>query len=151
MKKLFSFTLLLILFFSITNAQEVSHAKDSAARQIKPIENKAIVFIIRPSIIGYKLNPYIDVFCDKAEVGSTDFSTYLYTVVDPGKHGFISKAENKATLELDTEAGKIYYVEQQVKMGFTDKSRTKLVLISEEQGKEFIKITTLSRYNAYSK
>ncbi len=45
------------------------------------------------------------------------------------------RSENDATLTLSTEAGKNYYVWQEVKMGLL-MARTKLSQVSEEEGKQ---------------
>ena len=62
-------------------------------------------------------------------------NNYFFFTLDPGDHTFCSQAENKSTLSLTVEAGKTYYLQQQIKMGFM-KARTKLVAISEAEGKE---------------
>nr|WP_256353914.1 DUF2846 domain-containing protein [Aeromonas sp. sif2433] len=53
----------------------------------------------------------------------------------PGSHTLTSKSENDATLTLSTEAGKNYYVWQEVKMGLL-MARSKLSQVSEEEGKQ---------------
>lgn len=53
----------------------------------------------------------------------------------PGSHTITSKSENDATLTLSTEAGKNYYVWQEVKMGLL-MARSKLSQVSEEEGKQ---------------
>lgn len=45
------------------------------------------------------------------------------------------RSENDATLTLSTEAGKNYYVWQEVKMGLL-MARSKLSQVSEEEGKQ---------------
>ncbi|MDM5086391.1 DUF2846 domain-containing protein [Aeromonas rivipollensis] len=52
----------------------------------------------------------------------------------PGNHIFY-KSENDATLTLSTEAGKNYYVWQEVKMGLL-MARSKLSQVNEEEGKQ---------------
>ena len=65
------------------------------------------------------------------KVGVPDFSQQ----VTPGSHTITSKSENDATLTFSTEAGKNYYVWQEVKMGLL-MARSKLSQVSEEEGKQ---------------
>ena len=56
-------------------------------------------------------------------------------MLSPGNHTFISKAENTSELSLVLEAGKTYYFEQKVSMGFL-KARNKLVRLEDAEGRE---------------
>lgn len=140
--------LLSVLSFSTAKAQRDS--ADKAAMNMKPIEGKVVIFVIRPSGFYSTVNPYMQSYCDGKGIGSNPVFSYVYTVVDPGKHVIMSRAENKSTLELDFEAGRIYYFEQQGKPGITSDIRTKLKLLTEEEAKEFLKQCTLSKYNVYT-
>lgn len=88
------------------------------------------------------------VTCDGSNVGTTHEKTYLFTILDPGAHTFTSTSENESKLQVTLEAGKIYYLEQQVKYGFSI-ARTHLVLVDGEKGKAFIAKTKLSADNVY--
>ena len=68
-------------------------------------------------------------------VGDTVAHSYILKQVTPGSHTITSKSENDATLTLSTEAGKNYYVWQEVKMGLL-MARSKLSQVSEEEGKQ---------------
>lgn len=57
---------------------------------------------------------------------------------EPGKHTITSKAEKDATLDFTAEAGKNYYVRQEVKMGVWP-ARTGLVLEDEATGENGVK------------
>ena len=61
--------------------------KDSIAKQLMPIEGKAIVYIIRTSSFGVLIK--MDIECDSLYIGSTYATQYLYTIHDPGLHQFI--------------------------------------------------------------
>ena len=61
-------------------------------------------------------------------------------------HLFLSKAENKSTLELEVEAGKIYYIEQIPTMGFLY-ARNRLRLLDDVAGQEKLSACTLSAEN----
>lgn len=120
--------------------------KDSIARNLKPDSNKAIVYLIRPSVLGFAIR--MDISCDSQYIGTTGAEKYIYTILDSGKHVFLSRSENKAWLDLVLEPGKIYYIEQQVKMGWIY-ARTKLKLLDEEEGKKILAKCKLDHTNLY--
>jgi hypothetical protein len=54
-----------------------------------------------------------------------------------------SKSENTGTVEIHAVEGKLYYISQDVKMGFLY-ARTKLNLVSDEDGKKGVLETQLA-------
>ncbi len=59
----------------------------------------------------------MDVLLDGKPVGQTSAKTYMKLEVAPGQHTLMSKAENDDVLNVNTEAGKNYFVWQEAKMG----------------------------------
>ncbi|MBN1822640.1 MAG: DUF2846 domain-containing protein [Prolixibacteraceae bacterium] len=94
-------------------------------------EGKALVYILRPAFLGKLIK--IRVFDDNEHIGYTIGKTYIYAFLSPGSHTLISKAENTSKLQLEVEAGKVYYIEQKVSIGFI-KARNRLILINENDG-----------------
>ena len=76
----------------------------------------------------------MDVELDGKLVGQTVAKSYFALEVPPGKHTLISKAENDSVLDVIAEAGKNYFVWQEVKMGLMY-ARNKLQLVDEAIGK----------------
>lgn len=68
-------------------------------------------------------------------MGDTAADTYILLTVEPGQHKIMSKTENDATLDLTTEAGKNYFIWQEVKMGAWA-AGSKLHLVDEKTGRE---------------
>jgi len=58
----------------------------------------------------------------------------------------LAKSENKLSFELTVEAGKIYFIKQQVKMGFLF-AQTGLKLMTEEEGRKLLSKCKLSTDN----
>jgi hypothetical protein len=142
--------LFLIAWMFISNgfSQQSLEQKDSIAKNISPIQNKAIVFVIRPTAFAFAIR--MDVSCDTTYIGTTGPKSFLYTVLSPGSYTFLSRSENNAFLEVTFEAGKIYYLEQEVKMGMIY-ARTKLKLVEEEKGRKFLSKSKLDHSNQYSR
>jgi hypothetical protein len=83
--------------------------------QLAADQNKATVFIMRPSGIGFAIN--FQIWDSDRFVGLSQGKSYLRYVCDPGKHLFIAIAENKTYMPADLEAGRIYYVLTSPRMG----------------------------------
>lgn len=96
-------------------------------------EGKAIVYFIRPSVVG-TIVPF-KVSCNDSLIGSTTGKKYLYVVLEPNTYKFVSKAENDAELELKVEPGKAYYIEQKPKMGIV-MARNDLFLLNITEGEQ---------------
>lgn len=104
-------------------------------------EDKALVYVIRSSMLGYKIDSKIAV--DGKWMGVNRGKTYFYFTLEPGERYFCSESENQDYLALKVEAGKTYFLQQQVEMGLW-KARTNLVVLTEEQGKKKLEDVNLS-------
>jgi uncharacterized protein DUF2846 len=98
-----------------------------------PPSDKAAVYVIRPTMMGNKVQSKLAVDGEWKGVNRGD--NYFYFNLDPGEHYFCSKAENSSVLSLKVEAGKTYYLQQKIQMGFM-KARNKLVALNDEEGKK---------------
>lgn len=120
----------LFLIPDYVNAQKkASEDDDKLAKEMVAPADKALVYVYRPSSAGFAVR--MEVTCDGQSLGSTKGKRYIYALLDPGKHSIKSKAENTATLDVDLEGGKTYYILQKVKMG-TLMARTQLELVADE-------------------
>ncbi|HEU4401998.1 MAG TPA: DUF2846 domain-containing protein [Candidatus Polarisedimenticolia bacterium] len=113
------------------DAAYVTFSDDHPAGEARP--DKALVYVVRPTKIGFAIKSFF--LCDDAILGINKGSSYFFAQVDPGRHLFWSKSENVDGLELKVEAGKTYYIQQQVKMG-AFRARTKLEVLDEAAGRE---------------
>ena len=103
--------------------------------------DKALIYVLRPTLIGNKIQSKIAV--DGDWKGVNRGKNYFFFTVEPGERYFCSESENQDFLILNVEAGKTYYFLQEVKPGFM-KARTNLVQFTEEKGKEKLKDVHLS-------
>lgn len=95
--------------------------------------DKAMVYVIRPTGMGGKIQTKLAV--DGKWIAANRGNNYFFFTLDPGEHYCCSQAENRSLLLLKVEAGKTYYLQQKMKMGFM-KARNKLVLLDEAEGQE---------------
>jgi hypothetical protein len=99
----------------------------------EPPPDKAMVYVIRPTMMGNKIQTKLAV--DGQWVGVNRGNNYFYFPLDPGEHYFCSKSENRSVLAVQVEAGKTYYLQQKIKMGLL-KARNELVVLDEQEGKK---------------
>lgn len=76
----------------------------------------------------------LPVIVDGKLLGHTASKTYFLVETNPGKHTVQSQGENASSVDLNTEAGKAYYVWQEVKMGMLV-AGTALHKVDEAKGK----------------
>ncbi|WP_080406580.1 DUF2846 domain-containing protein [Burkholderia ubonensis] len=115
--------------------------KDAALKTFSAPQEKAAIYVYRNESMGGAIK--MPVTLDGQHLGDTAAKTYLYTEVEPGPHQLVSKAENDSTLNVDTVAGKIYYVWQEVKMGILY-ARNKLQLVDDTTGQAGVKESKLA-------
>ena len=77
--------------------------------------DKALVYVMRTTIIGYKIHSKLAV--DGKWAGTNRGKTYFFLTLDPGEHFFCSESENQDAIAFTVEPGKTYYLQQQVKAG----------------------------------
>lgn len=107
-----------------------------------------MIYVLRPTIIGYKINSKLAV--DGEWMGVNRGRTYFYFPVEAGEHFFCSEAENQDYLALTVEAGKTYFLQQKVEAGIW-KARTNLVVMTEEEGKKKLADVHLSVFEKKNK
>ncbi len=110
--------------------------------------DKAMIYVLRPTIIGLKINSKLAV--DGNWMGVNRGKTYFFFPLEPGEHYFCSESENQDYLALTVEAGKTYFLQQKVEAGFW-KARTNLVLMSETEGRKKLGDVNLSVFEKKAK
>lgn len=116
-------------------------AQDAALKTFAAKPDLAGIYVYRNENFGAAVKMDVDV--DGKPLGQTAAKTYLYKEVPAGKHRITSKSENDDSIEVDTVAGKLYYVWQEVKMGLLY-ARTKLHLVDEATGQAGVKESELT-------
>lgn len=89
--------------------------EDARAKGFAPAPNAASLYIYRNESFGAAIPMTVSV--NGRALGQTAAQTYFRLDVAPGKYNIESHAENVSMLPLTTEAGKNYFVWQEVKMG----------------------------------
>jgi hypothetical protein len=131
MKKLLRVVFVLFAFQLMGCAGSSKYMQASSPIQ-QPSPDKALVYFMRPSGIGFAIN--FQIWDGDKFIGLSQAKSYFGYQCDPGKHLFIGMAENKRGIEGELEAGKTYYALTQVKMGGW---RARMAFIPVTRGSEY--------------
>ena len=105
----------LILFVLINGCAGSSQYMVKTTPTAGPPSEKALVYFMRPSGMGFAIN--FQIWDSDRFVGLSQAKSYFAYECNPGKHLFMGFAENKIAIEADLEAGKSYYIGTNVRMG----------------------------------
>jgi hypothetical protein len=107
----------------------------------EPPPDMGLVYVVRPTMMGNKVQTKLGV--GGRWLGVNRGNNYFYITLPPGEHYVCSQAENRHVITLTVEAGKTYYLQQRITMGFM-KARTRLEVLDEEEGVKALARTHLS-------
>lgn len=118
-----------------TKDKEVNYSAETDKSQHPTPEqpaDKALIYVLRPSMIGNKVQSKLAV--DGEWKGVNRGNNYFYFTLEPGEHYFCSAAENHSVVKLNVEAGKTYFLQQHIRMGVM-KARNQIEPMDEVEGK----------------
>lgn len=92
-----------------------SQDADASAKTFQPRPGMANIYLYRNETFGAAVA--MTVSLDGKVMGRTGPQTYFLWEVAPGRHEIASHTENTSKLTIDVQAGRNYYVWQEVKMG----------------------------------
>lgn len=110
--------LVMLLTSFVTGCASVPMAgmgEDAKAKTFAVRADKSNIYVYRNEALGGAIPMTISL--DGKVAGQTAQQTYFLFEVEPGPHEVGSIAENTTSLRLNTEAGKAYFIWQEVKMG----------------------------------
>jgi len=129
-------------------SKELRKEKDSIAKNLTPISDKAIVYVIRNKVGEFYMPYRMD--CDSFQVGWIKAGTYLYTILDPGDHVIICTppTSSERRLTANFEPGKIYYVEITFGIGIIT-TKVILKMMDTGKGRKALLTCNISKSNQY--
>ena len=110
-----------------------SMEEDAKAKSFAVPPGKSSIYLYRNESYGGAM--FLTVALDGRVAGQTGPLTYFLWEVEPGPHEVSSLSENTSTLKLNTEAGKAYFIWQEVKMGMWS-ARTQLQEVNQQTGRK---------------
>jgi hypothetical protein len=110
-----------------------SKEADASAKSFQPRPGMANIYLYRNETFGAAIA--MTVSLDGKIMGRTGPQTFFLWEVAPGRHEIASHTENTSRLFLDAQAGRNYYVWQEVKMGMWQPA-SQLQEMSEADGRK---------------
>lgn len=127
------FVLVFVLFLAgCATVPMASLDQDTKAKDFSSAPNKASLYIYRNESLGAAIPMTVSV--NGKTLGQTAAQTYFMLNLLPGKYSVESHAENVSSISLPVEAGKNYFVWQEVKMGMW-MARSLLQQVDETTGR----------------
>jgi hypothetical protein len=126
-RKIAIVTVMLSVFLMVMGCAGKSGYMVTATPVAGPSPDKALVYFMRPSGMGYAVN--FQIWDSDHFVGLSQAKSYFVYECAPGTHLFIGIAENKVALKADLDAGKSYYVGTNVRVGWA-KARMQLTPVT---------------------
>ena len=148
MKSLAIFLVALALACPAASAQKMSdcglavHHSTKTVKDKDPIElaslpaGKAMVYVVRPTHYGGAIQTKLSM--DGNWMGVNLANSYFVFLADPGEHKFCSQSENASRVALTLEAGKTYFLQQHIRMGFF-KAQNELTQLDDKAGPDALK------------
>jgi len=89
---------------------------ETQARLFQPVPDKAVIYLLRDRGDLWRFD--IRVLLDGRDMGETAPNSYFRWEVAPGPHVIVSDTNPPAVLQFDTQPGGLYYVWQDINVGF---------------------------------
>ncbi|HTL68376.1 MAG TPA: DUF2846 domain-containing protein [Lacunisphaera sp.] len=122
-----------VLFFSgCASVPMATTDKDAKSKEFQPLPDRASLYIYRNENFGAAIPMTVSV--NKRTLGQTAAKTYFHVTVPPGRYTVESITENVSSVNLSLDAGKNYFVWQEVKMGMWS-ARSALQLVDDAKGR----------------
>lgn len=133
-------TVCIVLLHSLSSCsfymKEYPKEISNKAKNLKPAEDKALVYVFRRSAMGFAVGLYVNFNGSKL---AEFYPKYFYLcALEPGKYVFTGIGENEDDLVLNVEANKKYYINVAPRMGFAS-ARVKLIPLDAEKGEKKLK------------
>jgi hypothetical protein len=106
--------------------------EDAKAKTFQVQPGKANIYLFRDEVFGAAVG--VPVALNGKVAGKTGSKTYFLWEVNPGDYDVMSLGENTSTVKVRAQAGRSYYVWQEIKMGLFG-ARTELQEVDEQRGK----------------
>ena len=135
MKKSIVVALVAFLVATVSGCASVPMAsvdEDAKAKTFSVQPGKANIYLFRDEVMGAAVG--VPVMLNGKMAGKTSSKSYFMWEVSPGDYELMSVAENTSTVRVRAQAGRSYYVWQEIKMGLFQ-PRTELQEVDEQRGK----------------
>jgi hypothetical protein len=103
--------------------------------------DKGMVYVVRPGTAGARIQTKVAV--NGTWVGGNYANNYFFLTLDPGEHYFCSEAQDRSSVALTVQAGRIYYLQQTLTTGMM-KSKSSLDILADQDGRSAVAAANFS-------
>ena len=121
-------------------AQLPPPAGDAAAKRFETVPDRAVIYLLRHV---HDRNFAAPIQIDDQQIGTTYRATFMRLVLPSGRHQIAGTAGDGGRIDLQVDAGKIYYVNQTT-WGYDSLSSSKFDLVDEKYGQSTALLGTLN-------
>ncbi|CAN7697802.1 DUF2846 domain-containing protein [Acidovorax sp. LjRoot118] len=107
--------------------------EEAKAKQFAPQAETASLYIFRDELFGGAISMPVNL--NNQNLGYTGPKSFFYLNVAPGRYTIESMAENQASISIDVQAARNYFVWQEVKMGLFQ-ARSNLTQTDDARGRQ---------------
>jgi len=137
--------LIVVLSAGCVSVDLAPDSQDKAAKSFQPVPGQANVYIVNDGRLLLNKTHLFPVLLDGRHEGMLGSNTYVVIPVRPGRHAVVSStAESQQGVELDTEAGRNYFVSIKARIGF-ETARVSVSQLSEEEGRNAVMKARLAK------
>jgi Protein of unknown function (DUF2846) len=134
--------LIVVLSAGCVSVDLAPYSEDTAAKSFQPAPGQANVYVVNVTWASTHLFP---VFLDGRNEGMIAANTYFLIPVRPGRHAVVSStAESQQGIELETEAGRNYFVSIKARTGI-EAPRVSVSNLSDEAGRTAVMKARLAK------
>jgi len=135
--------LLVVIAAGCASVPLVDSTQDAVSKTFAAPPGQALIYVVRTG--GYISGAYqlFRVALDGRDHGYLSDRTYFLFAVDPGRHSVLAELENRASIQVDTTAGGVYFIGLRSQMGYA-RARVNVTLLSEEEGKVAIRAAKMA-------
>lgn len=112
---------------------------DAAAKRFEPVPGRAVIYVARHA---RERNFVAPIMLDDQMMGSTYRGTYMRLVVPHGPHRIAGFAVDNGLINIQTEAGRIYFINQTTH-GYDSLTYSQFQLVDAEFGRMLVLSGTL--------
>ncbi len=108
--------------------------EDAVAKRFEPLPDKSVIYLARHAV---EPTFVATIALDDQMIGSTYRGTYIRIEIPPGSHQLRGIAGDSGSIKLDTEAGKIYFVQHSA-YGHRSFARSTFDLVDAAYGRALV-------------
>ncbi len=123
--------LLLVLLLLTACTQLPPPPGDAAAKRFETIPDRAVIYVLRSPVERDFVAP---IMLDDEMMGATYRGTFMRLVVPAGPHQIAGFAADSGRLNLNTQAGKLYFINQTT-FGYSSLTGSTFQQVDEQYGR----------------